>query len=124
MDRTVLHFCVYRYSKAPAGRVAARVGDALGCAFEEGRVFKSDAYIAHFLGLNVHLSDTVGLGGRKVFVLASMLEEHRFMNGPDGEAVELKVQDISAAISDLLNVRLGGGWHPPTDEEGLAARGG
>lgn len=124
MDRTVLHFCVYKYSKMPAEKMAAKVGDALGCTFEEGRLFKSDAFVAHFLGLNVHLYDVIGLGNREVFVLASMLEEHEFLNGPGGERVDLTVQEISAAISDLLNVRLGGGWHPPTEEEALAARGG
>lgn len=124
MDRTVLHFCVYRYSDAPTEKMAARVGKALGCGFERGRLFKSDAYIAHFLGLNVHLYDATGLGDRRVFVLGSMLEEHGFMTGPGGEVVDLVVQEIGGAVADLLNVRLGGGWHLPTEEEGAAARGG
>jgi hypothetical protein len=123
MDRTALHFCVYRYSTMPAERMAAKVGDALGCTFTAGRLFKSDAFIAHFLGLNVHLYDAVGLGNRNVFVLASMLAEDRFLDGPGAERVDLAVQEISVAVSDLLNVRLGGGWHLPTEEEVLAVRG-
>jgi hypothetical protein len=124
MDRIVLHFCVYEYSTMPAETMAAKIGDALGCTFEKGRLFKTDAFIAHLLGLNVHLYDVIGLGNREVFVLASMLEEHEFLNGPGGERFDLTVQEISVAISDLLNVRLGGGWHPPTEEETRAVRGG
>lgn len=122
MKRTTLHFNVRRYSEISLSEMAARVGEALGCVFIEGKINDTDAYIAHFLGLNVHLYDWRGLGGRVVFILASMLEERRFLDGPGDERVDLEIQEVSAAIADLLTVREGGDWHPATDEESAAER--
>jgi hypothetical protein len=122
MIRTALHFNVRRYSTMPLDRMAERIGKALGCVFQAGRVNETDAFVAHILGLNVHLYDCLGLGDKRVFALASFLEEDKFLDDADGEQVTLQVQEIGAAISDLLSVRLGGDWHPVTDEEGFAER--
>ncbi|EOD65542.1 hypothetical protein H480_26107 [Amycolatopsis vancoresmycina DSM 44592] len=102
--------------------MATRVEKALGCRFEKGELNDGDAFIAHFLGLNVHLYDWRGLGDRVVFVLASVLEEYGMLRGPGGEHVELEVQEIGDAISALLAVREGGDWHPVSDEEVAAER--
>jgi hypothetical protein len=122
MKRTVLHVNVRRYSEIPLVEMAAKVGEALDCTFSAGKINDTEGFIAHFLGLNVRLIDWRGLGDRLVFILASMLEEDRFLDGPDGEKVDLDVQEISSAIADLLTVREGGDWHPVTDEEGAAER--
>lgn len=117
MKRTVLHFSVRRYSEIPLEKMAAEVADALGCPFERGEFNGTDAFIAHFLGLNVHLYDWRGLNNKVVYVLASVLEERKLARGPGGDRVALDTQEISPAVADLLAVREGGDWHPVTDEE-------
>jgi hypothetical protein len=106
----------------PLEKMAVKVGTAIGCTFEAGEFNDGDAYIARFLGLHVHLYDWRGLDNRVVFILASMLDEPGYDEGPQGESVDLKIQNISPAIADLLSVRAGGDWHPPTEDEILAER--
>src|SRR5687768_5619104 len=102
MKRTVLHFNVRRYSEIPLDEMATKVGEALGCTFHEGTINKTEAFVAHFLGLKVHLYDWLGLGDRVVFILASALAEDRLLDRSHGENVDLAIQEISSAIADLL----------------------
>jgi hypothetical protein len=122
MKRTVLHFNVRRYSTMPPEKMAKRVGEAIGCVFQPGEFNGTDAFLAQFLGLQLHLYDWRGLNNRVVFVLSTTLKDLAFLEAPGEEQVEIEVQDISQAVADLLAVRMGGDWHRPTEEEVNAER--
>jgi hypothetical protein len=106
----------------PLVDMAGKVGKAIGCSFHEEEFNVTSGFAAHLLGLTVQLYDWRGLGDRVVFVLASVLEEGRFVDTPDGSEVDLEIDEISPAIADLLTVCEVGDWHPATEAEAEAER--
>src|SRR4051812_5531612 len=123
MKRHSLRFNVRCYSEIPLPEMGVLVGEALGCAFQDGEYFDTPALVASMLGMRVGLYDWRGLDNAVVFILSSHLDEGRFLDAPAGEAVEIESVDISQAVADLLTVRgVAGEWHPPTEAEVEAER--
>ena len=96
-------------------RVAAHVGEALGCTFAEGEYQRWYAQVANILGLRLALAGVAGAGGKPVAKLVGAVDE----KGPAAQGEPDHV-DISAYVADLLTIRTGLQWYQPTPEDRAA----
>jgi hypothetical protein len=117
MKRKVIEFSLRHYSETSLDVMAHRVGLAMGVSFHESDEEDMPGVVTELLGTNVALYDTRGLDNAVVFILTSWVTDMRFLDAPQGQDVELDGIDISEAVSDLLAVRGGDEWHPPTEAE-------
>ncbi|SFT06868.1 hypothetical protein [Saccharopolyspora flava] len=104
-------------------QVAARVGEALNCSFDEGEYQRWYAQVAELFGLKLHVAGVAGIGGKDVAKLVGSVAEKGFRYAPDGSGfAEFDQVDISAYIVDLLTIRTGLQWYQPTREDRAAER--
>jgi hypothetical protein len=122
IHRQVFKFSVRCYSDENLTKVEAltavgeTIGAVLGTTFRPGTYLDVDGLVGNFLGLKVGLHDWAGLKG-PVIILTSHSENANYLKVGPGDQVDIQMVDISQAIADLLEVELGGGWHPPSPEE-------
>jgi hypothetical protein len=112
-----LGFYLHNTEGGSIDAVARRVQDALSIPFENGEFRHLPAYVARALGMEIGLFTWAGPGQRLLFVLQGAVADPAFVTFRDDIIRPAVLQDISDAVSDLLDVRGGGSWHRPTDEE-------
>lgn len=104
-------------------QLAARVGQALNCAFAPGEFQRWHAQVANVFGLKLSVVGVSGIGGKNVAKLIGEVAEEGFLYAPDGsDDVEYDEVDISAYVVDLLTIRTGLQWYRPTAEDYAAER--
>jgi hypothetical protein len=104
-------------------QIAARLGQALGCAFTRGEFARWPAQVADVFGLRISVMGVGGIGGKNVAKLVGEVGERGFLYAPDGsDDVEYERVDISDYVVDLLTIRTGLPWYRPTDADYAAER--
>ncbi len=123
MKRQEIYFDIRVDTGEALEHVAARVGQALGCAFAEGEFQRWYAQVAYVFGLKLSVVGVAGIGGKEVAKLVGDVAEEGFLYAPDGsDMVEYDRVGISDYVVDLLTIRTGLQWYRPTPEDRAAER--
>jgi hypothetical protein len=101
--------------------VGETIGAVLGTSFRPGIHLDVEGLVGSFLGLKVGLHDWAGLKG-PVIILTAHSQNAKYLKVAPGDQVDIQMVDIGQPIADLLEVELGGGWHPASPEEIKAER--